>query len=138
MATETAVVRKCQVYKSALKSHKIIAPRGKVLHVVDYKHITDNEDDIAFLDEEIRKGFPYLKKLTEVEVRDADPMAALREQIKKEAIAEYLAKEQAELAAAGEENKVVDTGESKSDAPKVTLNPASSAKLAGLAGKSNS
>lgn len=121
-----------QVYKSSLKSHKIIAPDGRSLNVVNFRFITDDERDIAFLDEEIKNKFPYLRKMDAVELEAEDPMAKLRQQIAEEAIAKYKAEQEA-LASASD---VPDTGESQS--AQATLSPASTAKLAQLASKSDS
>lgn len=114
-----------QVYTSSMKSHRIIRPDGKPLHFNDYKYVTDDEGDIEYLDEEIRKGFRYVTKGDKVTAAEANPVLALKEQWKREAIAEYLAKEQEELK------------ESTSDTS--TVKPASTADLvAGLQVNSNS
>ena len=105
-----------QTYRSTLTSHKMVTPGGKVLQVIGNQFVTNNEDDIAFLDAEIKAGFPYLTKGDVVTSEELDPMVALRKKI----IAEYLASEAAELG--GQPDA------STSDTP--TLTPVSSEKVA--------
>ena len=112
--------KKFQVYTSSMQAHKIVRKDGKVLNIVNGKYITSDEGDIEFLDAEIKAGFKYLTKGEPVTSEQADPMAALRAQIKREAVAEYLAKEQKELEQ--------DMGSTAKEPAK----PASSAALASL------
>jgi hypothetical protein len=81
------VERQFNTYISSMQSHKIVTETGKCLHVIGGKLLTDNESDIAFLDDQIAKGFPFLRKGDVVTTSDLDPMASLRKKI----IAEYLA-----------------------------------------------
>jgi len=118
-------------YKSGMQSMKMITNSGRRIHFINHRFITDNEEEIEYLDAELAKGNTFFSAGDKVSSVDADPMAALKEKMKKEAIAEYLAKEQAELEAG---DKVLDTVKittSTSEAGK--LNPASAAKLSGLA-----
>jgi len=80
-----------QTYQSTMKSHKMVTTAGKVLHFIDNKFVTNNEDDIAYLDAEIKAGFPYVRKGEVVTSSDLDPMAALR----KKMYAEFLAEQEA-------------------------------------------
>lgn len=123
-----------EVFSSSLRAHKIVTPEGKTLHFLNGKHMTKDVDDIAFLDEQVRKGSPYIRRGEAVPAKAADPMQKLRDQIRAEMAAELKAQQDAIQMAA--EAGVVNTGESTTDAPK--LNPATTAKLASLAGKSNS
>lgn len=107
------------VYKSTLQSHKIIRSDGKVLAVVNFQFITDDEKDIEFLDAEIAAGFPYLSKPEQLTSDDLDPMAKLRAKMKEEARQEILA----------------ETADSTSRQAK--LKPASTAALAALSADSN-
>lgn len=143
-AKPAAPTKTFSVYKSSMQSHKIITPGGKVLHIVDYKHITDNEEDIAFLDAEIKAGFPYLRKLSDVEVKEADPMSGLRAKIAEEERAKILAEVEA-----GEAKKVADADVKTAGTvtaaqgknvktSDVALTPASTAVLSGLSANSNS
>lgn len=133
-----------QTYLSSLQSHKLIRTDGKVLHVVGYKYITKDPEDIKYLDEEIAKGLIYIRKGDKVASSAADPMAALRKKIEEEAVAKYV-EEQKTLAKQAAESGKVDISttvpkpkDSESSAGKGTVKPASSAKLAGLAAGSNS
>lgn len=44
------------IYKSRLVSSMYVTRNGKPLHFIDGKHITDNQEDIAELEMEIKRG----------------------------------------------------------------------------------
>ena len=121
---------KYQVYTSSMQAHKLIMPCGKVLHVTEGKYVTCNEDEIAFIDNEIELGFKYLKKGGTTTSATADPMAAMKakmkEQLKAEVIKEYLAKEVKE--ANGETSPTV--------TPAEIIKPANTLDLSALKGQS--
>lgn len=133
MSTKTSATEKLfETYTSSLAAHKVIRPDGKVIHFIRGQLITDNAEDIAYLDEQIKKGaLRWLTKGKAVTASDADPMAALRRKIEEDAIAKYIAAQKA----AGEASGIVET-ESSSDKP--VLTPASTSALARLTGNSNS
>lgn len=112
------------VYKSSMQAHKLIMPCGKVLHVTKGKFVTCNQDEIDYIEAEIKAGFKYLKKEGTTTSATTDPLAAMKEKLKEEAIREYLAKEQAELDAPKKEQKPEIT-ESK-------ISPANTSTLAAL------
>lgn len=128
-----------QVYKSSMQSHRVIMPNGKVLHVRKGKYITDNEDEIAFLDAEIKAGFKYLKKAEPMTSSDLDPMQALRKKLFAEFEAEQAAKQEAMLAA-GDNNPIGDiSAKEDPNAEKVTKSSiVSSEKLAAISAASKS
>lgn len=117
------------IYRSTMQAHKLIRPDGKVIHVTNFQYVTDDKLDIAYLDNEISLGFPYLKAAEQVTSTDLDPVAAFRKQIAEEAIAAY--KEQ--LAKEATEGKR-DMGASAA----VTLMPAGTDAMGGNASESNS
>ena len=109
-----------QTYKSSLPNQKIAMPNGKMIRITSHQYITDMEDEIAFLDNEIKLGFPYLTKSGEMTSTELDPMSALRAKI----IAEY------------EADKV--PAPVLGDVAKQELTPASTAALKNLSAGSNS
>jgi DNA-binding MltR family transcriptional regulator len=71
------------IYKSSIANHNIIMSSGKRIQITDHKYITNNEDEIKFLDAEIRSGFPYLKKISEnapAEVKVQQPHPSIHQQ----------------------------------------------------------
>ncbi len=109
-----------QTYRSGLENQRIIMRSGKVIRVTGHKYITDNKEEIAFLDEEITLGFPGLRKGEPVTETDLDPMAALRKRI-----------------AAEEREKImkeIDAGNSETQ----KIVPANTAELVNLSAGSNS
>jgi len=82
-----------QHYASSRRSMRMITEEGKAVIFINFKFITDDEDTIAYLDEEIRKGLRDVTKGELLTSEEADPMAG----IKKAAIEEYK-QQQAELA----------------------------------------
>lgn len=129
-----------QTYRSSMQAHKIIMPKGKVLHVTKGKFVTCNQDEIDFLDAEIKAGFKYLKKGEPTTSAVADPMAAMKAKIKEEAIREYLAKEIAE-ATAGSGGEPAPKTDTETPPPVVTpsepIKPASTTDLSALTAKLN-
>lgn len=85
---EDTVEKEFQVYKSSLPNQRIAMPGGKLISIVSGTYITDNEEEIAFLDKEVKAGFPYLQKGAAVTSSELDPMSALRAKIIAEAIAD--------------------------------------------------
>ena len=49
-----------KVYKSTLKGGNYITRRGKTLIFVEGKYITDREEEVQELEQEIKSGHPYL------------------------------------------------------------------------------
>lgn len=121
-----------EVYQSSKQSHRIVTPTGKTLHVINYQLITNNAADIEFLDNEIKAGFPYLRKGKAVSASERDPMVRLRNQMKEEAMAELLGN-QATAKLADSSTALAATA-----AASATVKPASSAMLASTAAKSDS
>lgn len=73
----------------------IIMPSGERIHFQAGQYVTDNEKEIKFLDEQVAARHPmiYVKKGAEtVTAEQLDPLQAVKEK----AIAEYLAKQQAQ------------------------------------------
>lgn len=117
---EPKVEKLFQTYRSGLENQKIIMKCGRTIYVRQHKYITNKQDEIDFLDDEILLGFPGLKKGEPVTETDLDPMAALRKRI-----------------AAEEREKImkeIDAGTSKTQ----KVIPASTDDLGALAGNSNS
>ena len=70
-----------QAYKSTIDNQKIAMPSGKLIKVTAGKYITKDPEEIEFLDHEISRGFPYLRKNGTVVTSDLDPMSALRKKL---------------------------------------------------------
>lgn len=87
-----------QHYTCARSSMKMITKTGIPIIFVAHKHITNNQKIISYLDSEIRLGLKVVTKGEAMTEEDADPMSRLRREI----IAEYLAKEAIENAESGE------------------------------------
>lgn len=113
------------VYRSTIKNHGIIMKSGKVLHIIDNEFITANEEEIEFLDKEIKSGFPFIRKVDKITSSSRDPMKALRDKI----IAEYEAKKAADAAKQVPVMGNSDTGMSVAN----KLNPGSTAMVEKLA-----
>lgn len=122
LVAEKEVEKTYQVYKSSLASQRIAMPNGKLINITSNKYITAMEDEIEFLDNEIKKGFPYLTKGEPVVSSDLDPMNALR----KKFYAEFLA----------EQTKVPAPALGNTETAPII--PASTNDLGALAGNSNS
>lgn len=87
--------KKYNQYFSTRPRVNITMPNGKRISFIAGSYVTDAQDEIAFLDEQIRLGLQviYTKKGQEtVTAESLDPLAA----IKKKAIDEYLAAQQAQ------------------------------------------
>jgi len=113
-----------QSYRSSLPNQRIALESGRLLRIVDHKYITDDGEEIEFLDHQIKKGFPFLSKTGVVTTSDLDPMNSLRQRIIAEAIASGTV-------------QAVPSPELK-DTEAQTLTPAGTAALAPLAAGSNS
>ena len=85
---KTTEAKVYQVYKSTIANQRLITPTGRLIKIIGGQYITDNKEDIEFLDKEISSGFPYIKKEKEITSEDLDPMAVLRRQIREEVLAE--------------------------------------------------
>jgi hypothetical protein len=97
----------CSYHSSRLATN-LITPAGGKISFTGNQFITDNEDHIAYLDGEIKKGLPGVTKGDNVTSSDLDPMSGLR----KKFYAEF-EKEQAEKAKAAALGKVPDMGSTK-------------------------
>ena len=85
-----------QSYSSSRPSAKVITTLGRVIRFTRNAFITDNQEEIDYLDDEIAKrGLRGITKGKPVTSLEADPMEGLR----RKHIAEYLAAEAAELQA---------------------------------------
>lgn len=81
-----------KLYKSRLMSSKVIFTTGKELLFVNGRYPTDDEDEIKFLDAEIRNRHPHIyidEKEKQVDSDRLDPL----EEIKRRAVEEYLEKQ---------------------------------------------
>ncbi len=87
-----------QHYKCSRSSMKLITTIGTPIVFVLYQFYTDNTEIIGYLDLQIKLGLKSVTKGEALTAEEADPMSRLRREI----IAEYVAKEAAELAAAQE------------------------------------
>jgi hypothetical protein len=80
------------VFYHAIPSCRMVTETGRVLTFADFRHITDVEEDIEFLQKELANNNPFLsiKKGEEIMTSSQlDPMKALRAKI----IAEYEAEQ---------------------------------------------
>ena len=111
-----------QHYACARQSMKMITHGGKKIIFTGYKLITRDQDVIAYLDDEIRKGIRVVTKGELLSTEDSDPMASYRKQV----IAEYEAKQAAEKMAAA----VGDLPEVGTTEGATSLSPASSKNVA--------
>ena len=88
-------------FSATLRSCKYTFKNGVVAHFINGIYRTDRQNEIDELTEEVTYGNPYFSFASDVIASEVDNLANLRERLKKEAIAEYLA-EQARIAAANE------------------------------------
>ena len=84
--------------KAKFKCHipfcKYTTKKGKDLNFLNHEHITDNEDDINELLEEVKNGHPHIyvdQNDNVVDTAVTDPL----EEIKRKAVEEYLASQAA-------------------------------------------
>lgn len=70
-----------RVYRSTIPSVNVIMPNGKPLIFQNGYFYTDNEQDIAYLDYEIKLGHPHIyinPDQVEIQSEDLDPVNALK------------------------------------------------------------
>lgn len=85
-----------RVFKCRIPSSKYIFSNGKEANFIGGKYATDVAAEIAALEEDIKLGHPHIyidDSEKEIDTEQMDPI----EQIKKKAIAEYLAAQSAAL-----------------------------------------
>lgn len=88
-----------QVFKSSIASVKYIFKNGKEAHFINGKFLTDIEDEIKQLRDEITSGHPHIyvdAKETEIDT-EADPLAALKEKLREQLLQEIAEKQAAAL-----------------------------------------
>jgi hypothetical protein len=91
MSQPVAVERTLKLYKSSLKACQYVMPSGKYLYFINGRYATDDEEEIAELDKQIKARHPHITvdaaeaHITETAYKD--PLSA----IKAKAIEEYLA-----------------------------------------------
>ena len=118
--------KKYQHYNCARIAMNMVTEEGKKIRFVNHQYITADEHEIKYLNDQIKRGLTVITKGELMTAEEADPMEAL----KRKHIAEYLAKESAELVAEAK-------GESRdmgSTASKPAISPASSKAVVGGAG----
>jgi ribonuclease HII len=127
------------IYKSRLVASVYVTRNGKPLHFIDGKHITDNQEDIAELEMEIKRGSQEFSIYVDPAESQVD--TSLQDAIQKatreaaRAVIEKFRKEQEEQAA-------LNTSDQKATVQTQTLTPAkllgvtTSADLAQLSAKS--
>ena len=72
-------LKRFQQYKSARVAMNTITDAGVKIKFTGYEYITDREDEIEWLDNQIlTKGLPGITKGEALDSADRDPMAALR------------------------------------------------------------
>jgi len=74
-------VQEFQLYTAARESFRTITDKGRLIVISNFKFITNNADEIAYLDAQIEAGFNLLAKGVTITAEDADPMSALRKKI---------------------------------------------------------
>ena len=124
METKTTV--KFQHYASSRIAMNLVTEAGTKVRFVNHQYITADDEIIAYLDDQIKRGLNVVTKGELLTAEDADPMTAL----KRKHIAEYLEKEAAELVAAAK-GETRDMGETAS---KPDISPASSKSVVGGSG----
>ena len=67
-----------QSYHSAVKNFSMYTPEGRRIIFVDGQFITNDPDFISYLDYEIRKGHPEIKKGKPVDKVVGDPLEGLK------------------------------------------------------------
>ncbi len=82
-------------YTSAKQSFVMTTHKGRKIQVLNFKYITDNKEEIEYLDSEIDAGFALLAKGEAVTAEDANPMEALRKSMRAEVLKELTASSQA-------------------------------------------
>jgi hypothetical protein len=94
-----------RVYKATMPSVNFIMPNGKPVIFVNSVYYTDNEQEIATLDYEIKQGHPHIfidSTQKEIESEDLNPMVALKKGVvaqmtREELVAALQAKEAAAI-----------------------------------------
>ena len=115
--------KKYQHYNCARIAMNMVTEEGKKIRFVNHQYITADELEIAYLNDQIDRGLKVITKDKLMTLEEADPMAAL----KRKHIAEYLAKESAELVAESK-GESRDMGNTES---KPAISPASSKAVVG-------
>lgn len=78
-----------KLFKTRLPSCKFIFPSGKEANFVNGEYATDDNKEIAYLNDEIKLGHPHLyidSKQKEVDSEKRDPI----EEIRRKAVEEYI------------------------------------------------
>jgi hypothetical protein len=112
-----SVEQEFQQYKSAKSAVRFITREGLRLTFTKFQFLTQNQDAIDYLDEEIARGLQGVTKGAILTTSDLDPMQSMRKQVRAELLAEL--QQQAADEAAG---KSKDMGETKN---KAQISPAS-------------
>jgi len=122
---ETKEELKYQHYSSSRVAMNLVTKKGKHISFTNFQFITADKDLISYIDEEIDQGLNVVTKGKLMTVEEADPMAKLKADLKKEILAEQ--GEAAKKAALGIEQ---DMGNSKSEAEiRKAVSPASTKKV---------
>lgn len=82
-----------RVFKSRIKMNTLCLPNGRVVRFVDGRMLTDLKEVIAYCEEEIRAGNPFIYMDDEkfADPKLEDPIEKLRAQIRRELLAEMKA-----------------------------------------------
>jgi ribonuclease HII len=123
------------IYKSRLVASVYVTRNGKPLHFIDGKHITDNQEDIAELEMEIKRGsqeFSIYVDPAESQV-DTSLQDAIQEATREAALKVIAEFEAAKLAASSTSDSNCNVpAQAASLTPAKFLNVTSSADLANL------
>lgn len=96
---DLVVAEKFQEYKSARSSMRLITFEGIRITFTNFKLLTQNEDVINYLDDEIKKGLPGVIKGALLTLADVNPMETMRREMELKVRAEIA--EEAKQAALG-------------------------------------
>ena len=80
------------LYKSSIPSCKVHMPNGKECNFIGGQYTTDIKEEIEFLDAQVAARHPHIYVAKDEPTVDSDKLSPLDE-IKKKAVAEYLAQQ---------------------------------------------
>lgn len=120
-----------RVYKATMPSVNYIMPNGKPLIFQQGVFYTDNENEIAHLDYEIKQGHPHIfvdPELKEIQSEDLNPVVAMQKQV-----LGRMTREELLAALAAKEAEVINPENDLGSSDQSAVKPASSRDVAAAA-----
>lgn len=131
-----------KIFKTTLPHIVYVTKKGKNLMFSNYKHVTDNRQDIAELEDEIKSGHPHLyidAAEAEIDTTLQDEIAKAQKDAALKVMEEHAAKTSG--AVAGQANTAIQTPEAPAGTQGISaaslLGVTSSASLGALSAPSN-